>query len=200
MTMIESKDHTDDQTEKRFQEEKKQLHTYMENNPDKEAWVRKYMLKRLLELGEKKDFGWNEIVIEDIKHIQKVYDWNLKKDVYRDYQKNILSQIRGDLFQSLNATEKRAIATSFGDLKDVVINGETYEREFSEQSWDDYFTKNNIPVDGFSQNMEQQRMVMDKIAEILYGKKFNDLFDLHTNPQKVHKIQAGRQSEFPFEK
>lgn len=199
---IESKDRTDDIADQRFQEQKAQLHEYMKNHPDKEQWVKKYMLKRLLELWEKEDLGWRQIVVQDVDHISKIYDWNLaiKVDVYQDYQSEVLFALKNDLFQSLNITEKRAIATTFGDLeKTVIINEVKYKRNFSEDSWNDYFEKKNIPTEGYWQDIVQQYLVMNKIAKILYGKKYNDVFGLHTDPQKVHRIQPSTQLKLLFE-
>jgi len=190
---IESKEDSDNKDDKRFEAEKAQLYQYMnmEENSDKAQWVRKYMLKRLLEKGEKRDFGWREEVVQDTEHIKKMYEWEVKEDVYRAYQKEVLSEIKNDLFQSLSAAEKRAIATSFDDMDaDVEINGEKYKREFSEDSWDTYFKKNNIKEGGLTHGMDREMKVMDQIAEILYGKKFNELVDLQINPESTKPLKT----------
>ena len=196
---MDSKGRTDERVDQRFEQEKAELHKYMEANPARAQWVKKYVLKRLLEMGEKRDYGWRELVVKDTDHIQKVHKWKVKVDVYEAYQSEVLSELKNDLFTSLNAVEKHTIATSFDDVStEIDINGEKYERNFDKDSWDSYFEKNNINPN-LSQNIQKEFEVMDKIAEILYGKKYNDLFNLCVNPEKTKKLKPGIQLDL-FEK
>ncbi len=196
-TMYESKDRTDDRFDKKFTEQKNILNDVMADE-NKAKQVRQYMLKRILEVSDKTDYGWSVEVKKDITHIQKLAPSDIGEDVLWEYQSDVVRSLQSELFAALNVAEKYTIAQTFKDMEDVKIGDEVYQLKVSEDEWQSYLKKCNTKIDAYAHNPQKESDIMDKIAEILYGKPYGFLIDLQLNPTKTEDIKPGTQLSFPW--
>lgn len=195
--MYESKDRTDDRFDKKFTEQKNILNNVMADE-NKAKQVRQYMLKRILEVSDKTDYGWSVEVKKDITHIQKLAPSDIGEDVLWEYQSDVVRGLQKDLFAELNVAEKYTIAQTFKDMKDLKIGDSIYSWDIRDDEWQSYFQKSNIDINSLSHNPQKEQDVMDKVAKFLYGKPYSIVCDLQVDPTKTKDIGPGTQLSFPW--
>jgi hypothetical protein len=197
MYIYESKDRTDERFDERFNEQQERLHTLMADDT-KAQQVRQYMLKRLLEISDKRDYGGEIEATKDTTHIAKLVPDDIGIDVLWSYQSDVIRNLQSELFAELNVAEKYTIASTFRDMKDVVIGDSVYSWNIRDDEWQSYFQKRQIDINSLSHNPHKEHDVMDKIAKLLYGQPYSIVCDLQVDPINVRDIKVGTQLSFPW--